>query len=346
MGTAGPKVLVGRYPRTVANAIEARELGRTGLRVSRLGVGLAALGRPAYINLGHDRDLAAGRSIDALRGATFAVLDAARAAGITYVDAARSYGRAEEFLAAWLTERRIEPDALTVGTKWGYTYVAGWRTDVEVHEVKDHSLATLERQVAESVDLLGPWLDLLQVHSATLDSGVLEAPEVLDRLVALRRDGVVRAIGLTLSGARQAETLAAAVRLERGGERVFDTVQATFNVLERSVGAALAAAHASGMGVLVKEALANGRLVRGAPADRLRPIAAGQGVGPDAVALAFVLAQPWADLVLLGPSRVDQLRENLSAPRVVLDREARRTLDELCEPPDAYWAERSALPWR
>ena len=46
--------------------------------------------------------------------------------------------------------------------------------DAEVHEVKDHSLAALARQAAESRELLGDHLDLYQVHSATLDSGVLE----------------------------------------------------------------------------------------------------------------------------------------------------------------------------
>ncbi len=202
----------------------SRRLGRRGLAVTPVGLGLAALGRPGYINLGHDRDFPGGRSVEAMRDATFAVLDAARAAGVRYVDAARSYGRAEEFLAAWLGDRAVAPDEITVGTKWGYTYVADWQTDAAVHEVKDHSLATLERQIGESTVLLGRHLDLLQVHSATLDSGVLQSGVVLDALVGLRRDGVVRAIGLSLSGPGQAATLRAAMSLVRDGEPVFDTV--------------------------------------------------------------------------------------------------------------------------
>ncbi len=320
-------------------------LGRTGLSVSAFGVGLAALGRPGYINLGHDRDFPNGRSVDAMREATFAVLDAARAAGITYLDAARSYGRAEEFLAAWLERRGIGPDEFTIGTKWGYTYVADWQTNAAVHEVKDHSLATLKRQIGESTRLLGSHLDLLQVHSATLDSGILESAEVLDELVELRRDGVVRAIGLTLSGTAQAQTLRVASGLERGGERVFDTVQATFNVLERSAADALAEAHAQGMGVLVKEALANGRLVLGDAAERLGPVADRLGVGTDAVALRFVLDQPWADVALLGPATVGQVESNLEALDLRLDADALRALDELREDPATYWGERAVLPW-
>ena len=111
-----------------------------------------------------------------------ALLDAATGAGITYLDAARSYGAAEEFLGSWLADRQVDPDRLTVGSKWGYTYTADWQTDAEVHEVKDHTLPTLERQLGESRSLLGAHLGLYQIHSATEESGVLDRPDVLDRL--------------------------------------------------------------------------------------------------------------------------------------------------------------------
>src|SRR6201987_1445606 len=85
-------------------------LGAGGPAVSRIGLGLAALGRPAYITSGRAADLA-DRSVDALRKRSFAVLDAAYAAGVRYFDAARSYGRAEEFLGGWLAARG-HPDAV------------------------------------------------------------------------------------------------------------------------------------------------------------------------------------------------------------------------------------------
>jgi hypothetical protein len=69
---------------------------------SRVGLGLAALGRPAYITSGRAGDLP-DRGVAGLRTRTFSMLDAAR--GVRYVDAARSYGLAEEFLAGWLAER-------------------------------------------------------------------------------------------------------------------------------------------------------------------------------------------------------------------------------------------------
>ena len=72
--------------------------------VARLGLGLAALGRPGYLNLGHGAQLGGDRSVAALRARTHEVLDAAYAAGIRDFDAARSYGRAEEFLGEWLRD--------------------------------------------------------------------------------------------------------------------------------------------------------------------------------------------------------------------------------------------------
>src|SRR5215469_9503079 len=94
-------------------------LGPGGPPVSRIGLGLAALGRPAYITSGRDRDLP-DRSVAGLAARTFDVLDAAYAGGVRYVDATRSYGRAEEFVAGWLADRGHAD--VVVGSKWGYRY--------------------------------------------------------------------------------------------------------------------------------------------------------------------------------------------------------------------------------
>jgi aryl-alcohol dehydrogenase-like predicted oxidoreductase len=313
--------------------VETRVLGRSGLRVSRIGVGLAALGRPGYINLGHGEDLAGRLDVHAMERNAHEVLDAAFEGGVRYFDVARSYGKAEEFLSSWLLRRKLGPD-VTVGSKWGYTYTAGWRVDAEEHEVKELSAANLHRQLAESRRLLGEHLYLYQIHSATLDSGVLEDDEVAAENERLRAEGL--AVGLTITGPRQAETIERAVELGR-----FDTVQATWNLLERSAGPALERAHASGMGVLVKEALANGRLTDRGDVELVRKHAGRLDASTDALALAAVLAQPWADVVLSGAATVQQLESNLD----VLELSYEGALDDLAEDRDAYWARRAALPW-
>lgn len=320
-------------------------LGRTGLSVTPLGLGLAAIGRPAYINLGREGDLPSERGPEALRQRAHQLLDRAYQLGVRYFDVARSYGLAEDFLASWLRLREPLPEPVVCGSKWGYTYVGEWRMDAPVHELKDHSLATLQRQYQESRDLLGHHLQLYQVHSATVESGVLENSEVLAELVRMRSDGI--AIGLTVSGPSQAEVIDTALAVSVDGVNPFSTVQATWNLLEPSAGAALGRAHAAGWGVLVKEALANGRLLASdAPGlAGLRELARDRGVGADALCLASVLAQPWADVVLSGAVTVGQVEGNAAAAAIGLSQADLDGLDGVREPASQYWSRRRALSW-
>ena len=310
-------------------------------RRMRIGLGLAAIGRPGYINLGRDRDLGAARSVEDLRRRAFDVLDAAWAAGIRYLDAARSYGLAESFLADWLRARSVASDDVVVGSKWGYTYTAEWAVGADVNEAKDHSLSTLRRQLPQSRALLGPWLRLYQVHSATLESGVLEDRDVVRALGAARDDGL--AIGFSVSGPGQAETIRRALDVRVDGAPLFGAVQATWNVLEPSAGAALQEAHDAGLAVIVKEALANGRALEGTAAAALASIV--QGATADAVAIAAALAQPWATVVLSGAVTPAQLTSNLAADAIRLNSDQLQRLTALVEDPVAYWATRSRLVW-
>ena len=257
-----------------------------------------------------------------------------------YFDAARSYGLAEAFLSSWLAGRGQAADAATIGSKWGYTYTGQWRMTEPVQERKDLSVATFRRQLAETRELLGDRLNLYQIHSATIESGVLDDDELLAELAALRRSGV--AVGVTVTGPRQAETIDRA--LEIG---IFDTVQATWNLLERSAAAALQRAHDAGLGVIVKEALANGRLTIHGAEPALLGYARERDLPPDAVAIAAAISQPWSDVVLSGAVSPEMLASNLRALELVLDggRPA-DDMSQLCLDPDVYWRRRSLLPWR
>jgi len=333
-------------------ALPLRLFGRTGLSVSRLGLGLAAVGRPGYITLGRAHDLPSVRTPEALAARTAEICDAAWASGVRYFDVARSYGRAEEFLARWLAARTIAPETVSVGSKWGYRYTADWKVEAAVHEEKQLTLPRFQAQLAESRALLGTQLDLYQIHSATAESGCLTDVPLLAAMVGARREGACRALGLSLSGPTSDRALALALEARVDGERVFDAVQATVNVLEPSLLPLLATAHAEGLGVIAKEVHANGRLTDAntRPEDaplvaRLRAIGSGAGVAVADLALAFVLVQPQIDVALSGAATTAQLRSHVAALGAPLDAGTADELRALAEPPREYWETRARLAW-
>jgi aryl-alcohol dehydrogenase-like predicted oxidoreductase len=277
--------------------------------MARLGLGLASLGRPGYLNIGHGAELGADTSVRALRDRTVAVLDFAYEQGIRDFDTARSYGRGEEFLGEWLRSR--DPAGVRISSKWGYVYTAGWQVAADPPEVKHHDAETFKRQYEETRANLGDRLGLYQIHSATPESGVLEDDAVLSAMV---ETGVP--LGVSVSGTGQAETIDRAVRVG-----IFSAVQATWNLYERAAEEALARC---GLKVIVKEAMANGRLA-----------------SRDAEALAAALHRPWATVVLSGAASVEVLRSNLRALQTPDPGE----LPELVEDSAAYWRLRSGLAW-
>jgi aryl-alcohol dehydrogenase-like predicted oxidoreductase len=321
--------------------METRRLAGNGPLLTRFGVGMAALGRPAYITLGHCDDLREGRDVHSLEVNAHRMLDRAFAAGIRYFDAARSYGRAEQFLRSWIDAQK--PREIVVGSKWGYRYTGDWQVDGRVQEVKDHGLSMLKAQLAESEAILGPHLRLYQIHSAAPETRVLENERVLDELRRLRERGLF--VGVTATGTSQAETIRKAMEIRFEGVPLFSTVQATFNLLERSAGPALREAHEAGLTVLVKEALANGRLTAKEEAAPLRAVAERLRATADAVALSFVAREPWADVILLGATTTAQLDSNLKAIDLHLSPADLLVLDGLEVPARDYWAHRAGLPW-
>src|SRR5262249_1636746 len=208
--------------------------------------------------------------------------------------------------------------------------------------------ARFHGQLAESRALLGDWLDLYEIHSATAESGCLTDEHLLRALVDARRGGAFRAVGLTLSGPASDRTLDLALAARVDGEPVFDVVQATFNLLEPSLAPGLAAAHDAGLGAIAKEIHANGRLTdaNDRPEDaellaRLRDVAGGMPL--DRLAVGFALAHPFVDVVLSGAATVAQLSSHLAA--VAAPAADVGALGRMAESPEGYWRTRAALPW-
>jgi aryl-alcohol dehydrogenase-like predicted oxidoreductase len=173
---------------------------------------------------------------------------------------------------------------------------------------------------------------------------VLDDARVLDELGRLHSAGL--AIGLTVTGAGQADVIRRALDVNTRRANLFQVVQATWNLLEPSAGMALADAKASGLGVIIKEAVANGRLTERNTSEevsRLKQYADAHRTSPDVVAIAAALSNSWVDVVLSGAVTPEQLASNLRAVDLA---QAAGDWPEIAEPPNEYWSRRSTLAWR
>ena len=311
-----------------------------------IGLGTAAIGRPHYINLRQESTEAF--SMDSFKKNGIQVLDEAYTAGIRYFGTAPGYGLAEQLLMDWINEN--EYSDIEVATKWGYTYMANFNPDAKIHELKEHSLEKLNEQWEQSKKLL-PYLTSYQIHSATFDSGVLKNKEVLGRLYELKTEfGLL--LGLTTTGANQIDVLTESIQIEQGGQALFDIFQVTYNILDQSLFEILRELISQKKRVIIKEALANGRIFQTPKYPHysqmyklLNKLAAKYQVGTDAIALRFCMDRLEPFKVLSGASTQQHIKENMKAIEFKLEAQELNTLKGCFIPPKQYWAERKQLGW-
>ena len=314
---------------------------------TKIGLGLAALGRPEYINI-RTKPLI-NKSEEAFKDNAFSVLDEAYKLGVRYFDTAPSYGKGEAFLHEWNSKNNHQD--VVLGTKWGYTYVANWELGFEgKHEVKKHSLEKLQEQWQVSKQML-PKLKYYQVHSATFESGILENQAVLNQLYNIKKETGLK-IGITTSGANQKEVIEAALKVEVKGDELFDSFQVTYNVFEQSTFSVLEDVLKQGKKVIIKEALANGRVFKNEKFgcykeayNVLEELSKKHNVGVDAIALRFVIDCLQPTYVLSGASNKQHLKQNLQALNFNFTVEELQLLQALKVSPNFYWNERSDLNW-
>lgn len=314
---------------------------------TKIGLGLAALGRPEYINLRPQLD--PDKSLEAYRENAFKVMDYAYKHGIRHFDTAASYGKGEQFLLDWNKQHAYTDVRLS--SKWGYSYVANWEIGFKgAHEVKEHSLSKLLEQWQKAREML-PALITYQIHSATFESAVLENTEILQMLYKIKESSGVH-IGISVSGNNQSEVLRAALGVKVNDSPLFDSYQVTYNILEQSCFSILKEIIQSNKTVMVKEGLANGRLFDNQKFSQyndlykiLKDLSKKYGVGPDAIALRFIMDSLQPQLVLSGASNILQLSQNLKATNIKLDQNDLAKLYALGMDQDQYWKERSLLLW-
>lgn len=333
----------------------------------RLGLGMAALGRPGYINLERgaifdDRDASTSstddvhRSVESMQekaneAMAALILESKANNMLPWYDCARSYGLSEKFVGEFLRGNKVKTDEVVVSSKWGYTYVADWKVELESgapHEVKDHSVENFLKQVEETKENIGEFLNLYQVHSATFESGILTDSRVHEALAACKRENGWK-IGLSVSGPAQGDTLREAMKITSSdGDRLFDSVQCTYNILEQRPGSVLLEAHNAGIDIIIKEGMANGRILKN---EKMLEFAAKSGFAADQLALACILAQPFQPRVLSGAVTPEQLSSNAEAiklsERLKIDDVdlLNDIMKECLMESEQYWKDRSALAW-
>jgi len=311
---------------------------------NKLGLGLAALGRPGYINLGHHQNIGPDKSKQTMYFQAEKVLNFAYQSGIQYFDVARVYGASEEFLSKWI--RKQNQFNGYVGSKWGYEYLADWKIDTDVHERKDHSAAFLKQQWVETRLNLGKNIDLYQIHSVTPESNVLNDIEVLNELHKIKKSGIE--IGISTSGPIQEETIKKLLEINKV-ENLFTFIQCTINILEQSCQQILIEASESKINVIAKEVFANGRL---SAANKefhqkeiliLRNLALDLNLSLEDLSLIWAYKQKYINIVLTGAATVEQLQSNIDAiskKDVILP-----NLLELGTSKESYWQSRKSLKW-
>ncbi|PKB17930.1 aldo/keto reductase [Flavobacterium sp. 5] len=311
-----------------------------------VGLGTAAIGRPLYINI--QQNVREIFDLEIFKAKGIEVLETAYKKGIRYYDTAPGYGLAEELLADWIKTKKDQ--TIEVATKWGYVYTANFDPNASIHEVKDHSIEQLIQQWEVSKELL-PNLSTLQIHSATFDTGVLENEAVLQKLAQIKKQYHIR-IGVTTSGDNQVDVLRKALEIAVDNQPLFDVFQVTYNILEQSLATILDLIKKKGNRIIIKEGLANGRLLPNPNYPHylklynvLEQLAAKYEIGVDAVALRFCIQTIEPFMVLSGASDSYQLEENWKLNNFELSEEEIKQLQSFRVQSTDYWLERKKLKW-
>ena len=274
-------------------ALATAALGRTGLRVTRLGFGAMEVRGPRIWN---------GRPV--AEAEAEAVLKAVLDAGINFIDTAYDYGRSEEFIGRFLSDRRGE---YVLATKCGCTLVDRGDHDDTPHVwTRDNLLHNIETSLRR---MRTDAVDVLQLHNPSVEQA--EEGRLVDALREIRDAGQARFIGIS-------STLPHITRFIEWG--VFDSFQIPYSALERAHEEAISAAHAAGAGTIIRGGVARGE--PGAGLGSRDRWAAWEAAGLDelragdsrtAFLLRFTLSHPGVDTVIVGTKNLAHLRENLEA---------------------------------
>jgi aryl-alcohol dehydrogenase-like predicted oxidoreductase len=283
--------------------IPTRVLGRTGAEVTILGYGAMELrGRPRGPEL---EEAAAGLLLNEL-------LDA----GVNLIDTSIDYGRSEELIGRYLSDRR---DEYFLASKCGCAL--SLPSDSVPPFPHDFSATNVRAGVEQSLRRLQTdHLDLVQVHMSP-SRGELETGGTVEEMERLKDEGKIRFLGMSGTLPNLPDQIEMSV---------FDVFQIPYSALQPEHDEMLSRAAAAGAGVLIRGGVARGSaaedknwtvqpLGSGGPAaqDRWQAAALDElldnGMTRHEFVLRFTLSHPALSSTIVGTSSLEHMRENVKA---------------------------------
>lgn len=322
-----------------------RLLGQTGLYVSELCLGTMTFGGKGFW------EVMGSLKQDVATSLVKESFDA----GINFIDTANvySFGESETLLGQSIKDLGLPRDELVIATKSTgiMNELPNGRGQSRYHILNEVD-ASLKRLQLDHIDLY-------QLHGFDPLTPLEESLSALNDLV---RSGKVRYIGLCNMSAWHVMK-ALAISDKRNWTR-FESVQAYYTIAGRDLERELIPMmQDQKLGLMVWSPLAGGLLSGKYSADgtapedarrasfdfpvvdkerafrcieTMRPIAKRLQVSVAQIAIAWLLAKPYVSTVIIGAKRVEQLKENIAATKVVLSEEDLKALDEVSELPREY----------
>jgi aryl-alcohol dehydrogenase-like predicted oxidoreductase len=214
-----------------------RQLGRTGLQVTKLGYGAMEL-----------RGAPRGRDVSDAQAE--AILHAVLDAGINYIDTSIDYGVSEERIGRYIADRRAEYYlASKCGCQVGAPPAPRGQTSPHVF-TRENILKGVEQSLAR---MKTNYLDVLQFH-ASPSRRALEEHRGLETVLELKRAGTVRFVGMSGTLPNLTDHIAMGV---------FDVFQIPYSAVEREHEASIAAAARGGAGIVIRGGAAKGAPTEG-----------------------------------------------------------------------------------
>lgn len=255
-------------------------LGKTGMLVSRIGLGTVKFGRNQGVHYPEEFQLPTDYEITEL-------LDSAQELGVNLLDTAPAYGTSEERLGQLLKERRKD---WVICTKVGEEFVDG-------HSQFNFSPAAVRRSIERSLKRLNTdVLDIVLVHSNGDDEKIIEEDSIFSTLHKLKQAGMIRAFGMSTK------------TIEGGVMAVdqSDVVMVTYNPLQIEEQPVIAHAHKQNKGVMVKKALASGHIHKISTDDPVRAV------------MHFIFHEPGVSSVVVGTLSKTNLAYNVECATAAL----------------------------